>query len=239
MNQKIGSFEFISYNYLLAGVKAKCGIRNSTIDDLNILDWLNEGLKELRLTTGTGVQIVTELPIVDFKVKLPDGFIRFTKRNPIAYVNAAGKIVDGVQGDPVVYVTGNGFIRGGNPYAPVGSNNAFYENNPYGNWVLGGTAQVVNGYIFFSTNITAQYVKIAYWGANIDHNTGEIVVPAYCERALVAYAIDIWATANQRPELVQKYRSEWINGKRQCKALANMPDSLEFDVIAYNMLALS
>jgi len=48
MNQLQGTFEYIDQDYVLAGIKSQLGIRESTAEDMVLLDNINQIVKELR-----------------------------------------------------------------------------------------------------------------------------------------------------------------------------------------------
>jgi len=241
MNNNIGTYDYITLEYILAGCKQDLGIRDSTIDDLTIKDSINLGLQELELTTGSNTKFIAQLPIdsVTKSCKLPQGFKGFTQRCPIVYCDAEGNAVNGTSNQTVtsIVVDGSGNSLGsttvdfannwGNGYGPVFSNNTFFKNSPYGSaFNLNGSMEIVNGTMWFSTNVVAEFVKFSFWGVNIDITTGNIRIPFYCERALRAFACYRYLRTLEKP-IFQDYYREWCNAKEECRGIANRMDSMQ------------
>ena len=248
MNQSVGTFEYIDADFILAGVKSQLGLRESTIDDAYLRDSINDGVKNLRIY-GTLVPIVTQLEIdhesATPKAKLPSGFVRFVKDCPIVFVNAEGQAISGVNSQYIESIATNG---GGEnlgsitypfPYAnipfsqPAFVNNTFFENSPYNqNGYGGGTVSLVDGYLYFSTNVTADFVKISFLGTNFED--GVIKIPATAELAVRFYACEQWCatqftiTGDQKYRILQQdYYMKWAKNKAKAKVIAVLPDSLE------------
>jgi len=251
MNNKAGLYEFITDDYIVAGCKMDLGLTDTTSYDLFLKDAINLGTKELR-NLGVQTMAVAQLPIENFRAKLPAGFIRFVKRNPIVYVNAEGRAIDGVRGEgtTVVAVTASGTDLGSdtiviqNPVyrfsAPSFINNAFPYDSPYdNNYVLGGTVNIIDGWLVFSTNVIADYIKIGYMSALMDEN-GNLKIPAYCERALRAFGNTRFCMTNfeRYGAILPRWEYEWKRGKADCKGYANMPNSDEYECVNRTMLSL-
>lgn len=247
MNQNAGIFEYITEDYVLAGVKQDLGIVDTNIHDLYLLDNINLGLKELKAIGATQTYCVAQLKVEDFKCKLPKNFIRFTKKNPLVYVNAAGQAIGGVdnQNYYVVETTADGAllgtqtVTGSNLWprysAPVFINNAFFKDSPYNqSWNLTGTVNLVDGWLIFSDDVVAQYVKIAYVGTNVDEN-GRLLIPQFIERYLRAFAATRFCRTHftTHGAVMPSYEREMKKAKAECKARAAMPDSLEYEFINY------
>jgi hypothetical protein len=252
MNEKSGLYSYVTYDYLVAGVKSDLGITDTDIHDLRIKDDINLGVKELK-NMGTLIYNVTQLPIDNFRAKLPDGFVRFVKANPIVYVDEAGNAVYGTN-EAGITVTNTNSDGGGslgsyttaNPNfyprltAPVFINNAFFKDSPYGSgYTMIGTVNLVDGWLYFSSDVTAEYIKIAYLGANVNSD-GDLQIPAYTERALRAFACFRWCRThfNTHGAVLPSYEIEWKKAKAECRGWANMPDSLQYERINWSMLSL-
>lgn len=225
-NSLYGSFEQITTEYIVAGSKLKLGIRDSSEDDLYLADLVNLGVKRLR-NLFTLVPAVAQLPIVDFKAKLPEGFVRFNHPIPITFTDEFGKAVTQGVGNPV-------FV-----------NNAFYTNSPYEfgadqSTRVSGSYNIVNGYIFFSSGTTATHCKIAYLSTNVDED-GEVAIPAIAEDALTAFVCwNYCRTYFQKYSAVANdYKLEWMNGKRHLKAIYNMDDSYTYPYSTRTILNLT
>lgn len=233
MLQDTGTFSYINGEYILAGVKQDLGIKDSTIYDLDILDFINLGYNGMELQTGQNIKAIAQLPIdpVTKSCKLPQGFKEFEQRMPIVYADVNGMAVNGVMNQTatstVVNSSGNNlgsttvpFANNyGNFYGPVYNNSAFFKDSPYGvGFSLSGTMEIVNGVMYFSSNVNAQFVKFSYWGNNINLATGEIYIPWYCERALRYFACYKYRYANNMP--YEWDYNQWCKGKQNCKAIA-------------------
>jgi hypothetical protein len=263
MNNKQGTYEYITLDYVLAGVKSRLGLRQTTIYDSYLMDAINQVLKRLR-SFATENYIVTQLEIDHTsgtpKTKLPNGFIRFVKTMPIVYVNAQGKAVNGVNNGTVNLTT---IDIGGNLVteqvlpsmtasfafsSPVFINNAFFMNSPYGdvNRVGDyGSVNLVDGWLYFSDNVIADYIKISYLGTNIDQETGQIKIPAYAEDALVSGACEMYCMTEYTVTGDQKYRAlandykrDYAKYKAIAKVIPLMPDSNEYAFINQVMKSL-
>lgn len=255
MNQSGGLYDLIDMDYVLAGAKSKLGIRESTAEDMFLMDAINFCLVNKLKNFGVQTYSITQIPIEHDstpRAKLPKGFIRFVQDNPIIYVNAAGMSIAGTTSEVVTntYVTDGGEYLGstqvetgvirGAVFAPTFVNNTFYKDSPFdANLVLGGTVTQMDGYLYFSSNVTADFVKIAYLGVNFGEN-GKIVMPAYTEEALVSWACKEWSstqfliTGEQRFRIaVQDFKDSFIIGRNKAKATPLMPSSLEYKIINY------
>jgi hypothetical protein len=258
-NQLQGTYEYIDIPYVLAGIKMQLGLRESTSEDIYLMDSINQILKELR-NFGTLSYLVTQLEIdhegATPKAQLPIGFIRFTKRGSIVFTDAEGNavpaiisdvqtsvVVDGAGGDlgTMVY----SFPYTSIPYSqPVFLNNAFFENSPYQSGTLGGVSMnIVDGWIYFSSNLTADFVKIAYLGSNMED--GKIKIPTYAELALRYGVCEMFSatqfaiTGEQKYRVMQQdYQVKYARHKAKAKVIAVMPDAKEYEFINYTFNTL-
>ena len=260
MNDKGGLYEYIEMPYLLAGVKSKLGLRETTSEDLFLTDAINFCLVHKMQNFGSETYVVTQIPIENDgnpRAKLPKGFKRFVQKNPIIYTNAAGRSTIGTEGQTVTntYTTNNGDLIGsvvvesGIPnrsfYAPSFINNTFFKDSPFdSNFILGGTVTQIDGYLYFSSNVTAEFVKIAYLGVNFGEN-GKMLIPAYFEEALVNWAAKEWSMQqfsitgeSKYYQMLQLFERSFITGRNKAKAIPLMPSSLEYDLMNYTMKTL-
>jgi hypothetical protein len=251
MNEQMGIYSTVSIDYILAGVKSDLSLEDTNSYDLFLKDAINLGNKELK-SLGNLVQCVTQLEIIDFKAQLPVGFYQFTKNNPIIYVNAQGDAISGVPDGnaTVVAVDANGNNIGTStssfayPYyrmfAPTFINNGFFKDSPFDREVGRiGTVNVVDGWLYFSSDITADYVKIAYIGSRLDEE-GNLVYPDFAERALRAFAAYRFCRKmyTTHGAIMNDFKTEWMRGKASVKALAAMPDSTQYAFINRKMKSL-
>lgn len=252
MNQSIGLYDYLDRNFVLAGVKSQLGLRESTSEDAYLIDAINDGIKNLRIY-GTMVPIITQLEIDHEgstpKAKLPQGFVKFVKDYPIVYVNADGQATSGVSSQVITSIATDGsgdnlgsisspFPYFGVPFSqPVFVNNTFFENSPYNQEGAGsGFVSVVDGTLYFSTNVDADYVKISFLGTNFED--GLIKIPATAELAVRFYACEQWSatqfaiTGDQKFKVMQNdFYAKWAKNKAKAKTIAVMPDSLEYQSI--------
>lgn len=262
MEQNAGMYDYIEMPYLLAGVRMKLGLRETTSEDMFLTDAINFCLTQKLKNFGVQTFCITQLQLEDNggtpRVKLPKGFIRFVKENPIIYVDASGKAVVGVNSGTVTntYTTDSGEYLGSvtvqtgnrinaNLYAPTFTNDTFYKDSPFNeNLLLGGSVSVQNGYLYFSSNVVAEFIKIAYLGVNFGEN-GKMLIPAYCEEALVNYAAREWCTQQiaitgdgKFMNLYNIFNKNYIIGKNKAKVTPLMPDALEYSFINRIMASL-
>jgi hypothetical protein len=259
MNNKGGVFDYITKEYVLAGCKMQLGLRDTTAEDMYLLDAINQGLNDLR-NFGTQVYIVTQLEVnhdgVTPKAVLPEGFVRFVKRNPIVYVTADGRVTTGTSDGMVQLsvVEGDGtnlgtqtlpaMIGWSNYCSPTFINNPFFENSPYGGVnYLGGTVNLVDGVLYFSDDVIADFIKIAYLGTNIQE--GEIKIPAYAELALRYFACEMWSATQFAVTGDQKFRvmmadfaPKAAKFKAKAKVIPLLPDTNEYSFINYTYKTL-
>lgn len=254
MDSKTGTFEYVDQQYILAGTKSQLGLRETTAEDAYLLDSINQGVKELR-NQGTQVYIVTQLTIdhdsATPRSKLPEGFIRFVKKNPIVYVTVDGRVTTGTADGTVELITSEddgtnlgvltlpSMIGWSGYCSPVFVNNAFFENSPYGNVnSMGGTVNLVDGYLYFSSNVIAEYIKIAYLGTNMIGT--KIKIPAYCELAVRFFACEAWSSMMFAVTGEQRYRAmmddfsrKYAKHKAKAKVIPLLPSQVEYEFINY------
>jgi hypothetical protein len=244
MNNSSGLYTYITEDYVVAGAKQALGLTDSTIYDLYLKDAVNLGLKELR-NLGTQTPAVTQLQIENHRCSLPRGFIRFTKTNPIVYVDVEGRAINGTtsQDITVIAITAEGSDLGSTSIpssspvfrysAPAFINNTFFKDSPYDqSFAVGGSVNIVNGYLYFSSDVTARFVTIAYMSSAVDDN-GDLLIPSYTERALIAFACMRFCRTNfeKYSPVFPSYEIEWKRGKADCRGYAALPSSLEYSAI--------
>ncbi len=261
MNQKGGLYEYIDLEYCKAGAKSKLGLKDTTSEDMFLLDSMNYCLVQKLRNFGNNHYIVTQIDIdhegATPKAKLPNGFIRFAKKNPIVYTTADGHVTTGTadgmvelsvstdDGSNLGTLTLPSMLGYTNYCSPVFVNNAFFENSPFGgNNALGGTVNQVDGYLFFSDNVIAEFVKIAYYGTYYGDN-GKVVIPAYFEGALVNYACHDWCNTQflitgegKYKAMATDFERKYITDKAIAKVRPLMPDSVEYEFINYTFNTL-
>jgi len=257
MNNEVGTFDYVTSNYVLAGAKRKLGLRDTTLEDAFLKDLINECVGTQLRNAATRIQQITQLAIervggITPRAKLPVGFIRLSKNIPIVYVNAQGKAISGTNSADIVVtaVSTGGTYEGSTNYGPISVpvmnstptavNGAFYENNPYGaGLVFNGSVYVESGYLYFSQDVTADFVKVAYLSLKIDDN-GELMIPSLCSPAIEAYACWGWCLSNftTHGAVAPAHEKIWKNQKRMAKANFNLPSSLDYAVINRTMNSL-
>lgn len=250
MNNDVGLYDAVTSEYVLAGAKRRLGLRDTTIEDSYLKDLINECVGIKLKGAGTRQQIITTLRIervggITPRAKLPSGFIRFTKEIPVVYCDAQGNSIMGIRNSEstVTFVTDNGSQLGsetypsggayGNYYAPMVTGNSFYKDSPFSNNILySGAVNIVDGYLYFSENVDADYVKIVYWGVKAD-DKGKLIIPAQAVIAVEAYACFNWCQTNftTHGSMIDRYERMFRINKKQAKAAYNLADSLEYNVI--------
>jgi len=226
MDNKLGTYEQVTIDYVVSGCKMRLGIKDSSEDDLFLADSVNRGLKRLR-NLGMFIPAVTTVQINDnHTAKLPLGFIRFNQPYPIVFVDAEGQLIQ------------NGWYQ-----VPRYINNTFYTDSPISatqQYTTGGTVNQVNGYLFFSSDITARFAKIEFLTSNVDDN-GELVVPAIAEDTLGAFGCREYGLAF--PDKVSQtslriWDKEWKAGKKMLKGIFNGSQGIDQPYITYKMKSL-
>ncbi len=209
--------EYIDLEYLLSGLKIALHIQNTTEEDFYFTDILNRGLRRLR-NNGIFLSAEAQLPIDgNNQAILPDGFNKFVKAWPIVFCDAAGKAVK-------------------SPYsAPSYINNTFFKCSPYDppDFVCGGTVNVEDGVIYFSSDVTAQWCKIRYQSTNLDC-FGNIRIPAVAEETLLEWGQWQYKMRNEdrySQTTIQTHKILYSNGKKMLKGLFNLPDSVKREYI--------
>lgn len=222
MNQDIGTFDDITLDYILEGLKMRFGLRDSTTQDLFLKDLINQGIHRIK-SPNMFVQANKIIEIdTNFMAKLPCGFIRFEKYNPIRFVGADG------MSDPNSW------------FGPQYINNAFFKNDPDtppASLFLGGTVNIVNGYLQFSSDVTATQCKIAYLSSNYD-DQGNLVIRNDMEPALIEFVSYQYKRENEQKYSVTVWKDHQLEYKKLKKALKgvnNLPDSLEQKLMAWQM----
>lgn len=245
-SSKQGIYDYISTEYVLAGVKSRLRLKDTTSEDLYLLDIINRGIKRLR-NLGTMIPAQADVPIENFKAPLPPGFIRFTKSLPIrlfypsdinsdvTFTTQESTIQNGAFDIPTVTQSWGGSVS--NFHIPVFINSPFLDG--LGDLAINGidkadpliTVNVANGYMYFSTNCEYPYVKISYLSSAIDED-GYLMIPAVAEEALTEFALYTFKMDNGRPPVEwMEHKNNWINGKAHVKAILNMPDSEQYQFI--------
>lgn len=226
MNNDYSTFGKITADYIVAGAKMKLRIKDSSEDDLYLSDLVNLGVKRIR-NLGTLIPAISQIPVVNLKAKLPIGFSKFVHPYPIIFTDSQGGVL--MQGS----------------VAPNFVNNAFFTDSPFKNsnviTAYGGTVTMVDGYLFFGTNIgSATHVKIAYLSTSLD-NDGNILIPAIAEDAITAFVC--WNYTRTYSDkysalIMQSYELEWKKGKQHLKGIFNGPQGYDTMLIAYEMNAM-
>jgi len=260
---KEGIYDTVDQDFILAGVKMRLGMRDTTVDDMYLIDIINRGIKRLR-NLGTMIPFETKIPIQDFRAPLPSNFIRFTKTYPIRLffpvdlLDGNGAFLTNSSTETVIQNIGNQsnaslgvatqqtFNGNTSGTIPVFLNGAFYD-------CLGGiaiqgvdeakpyiTVNVVNNVMYFSTNCAFTYAYISYLGNLVDES-GSLLVPAYAEEALTEFVLYQYKmdNADKYPAyVIQMHENNWKRGKAHVKAIAAMPSSIDYQFINHKVNAL-
>lgn len=260
---KEGLYDTVDQDFLLSGVKMRLGMRDTTADDMYLIDLINRGIKRLR-NLGTMIPFEAKVPIQDYRAPLPSNFIRFTKTFPIRLfypedlIGNNGAFVTNSSTETVIQNVGNQtnaslgvatqqtFGGNVNGTIPVFLNGAFYDG--LGGLAIQGvdtalpyiTVNVVNGVMYFSTNCNFTYAYISYLGNLVDES-GSLLVPSYAEEALTEFVLYQYKldNADRYPAyVIQMHENNWKRGKAHVKAIAAMPSSVDYQFINRKINAL-
>lgn len=201
------TYKYITIDQLLAESKIELDVQG-TNDDIRIIRWIIEGLDEMQ-TLWDYLQKTVVLDIANSIAVLPSDFVRFNRPHPILFTQ------EGLTSD-------NTFLDN---YTLTYNGSAFLVNAPYTPFLT--TAEVQDGKIYFSSNVTETQCTISYLAANLDEN-GSIKIPAVNKRPVIAYVgyKYLRATAG-RGDLMLDYKTEWTQGKLDRRAKSALLDSLQ------------
>lgn len=255
MSDKIGTFEYITPSYLVAGLKMRLRIKDSTDDDMLLLDFVKQGVRRLR-NLGCIVPNFEIVPIEHYRAKLPDSFVRFTKAFPIRFFNEGELLGDGTEFittqssmateaggvDVQMAVVSQLWTQvGSQGRTPIFINQGYgFENNNalFGVDYVGAiTVQIVGGYCVFSSNCDWEYALISYMGGNLD-DQGNLMIPAIAEDALLEFGL-----AEYKKTMPEKYGAaiiashdqRWRDGKAHLKGIFALPNSTDYQFINSKM----
>lgn len=214
MDQNLGTYDTVSLDTILAGVRMRLGMRDTTSDDMLLKDLIVEMVKRM----GSPQMFVRAQAYLDIdgpsrSAKLPPGFKRFEHYNPIRFVGDDGKV------DPH------------NFFGPQYINNTFFRNDPGIECAYSciGTVTESNGFLFFSNDITADRCYISFLSANYD-SQGNIVIRQDMESPLMDGVM--WQYGLIYPDRVpmavtQTREMSYKQNKKAIKGSQNLPSSLE------------
>lgn len=206
------TFEYVTIDRILAECKIELDLQGTT-DDIRITRWIIEAVNEMQ-TLLDYVEKTAVLQINNAQAVLPCDFVRFDRPHPILFTQ------DGV-------TTDNSFLDN---YSLTYNGAAFLTNSPFGQFL--STAEVQDGRIYFSTNITSTQCTISYLSISTEED-GSLKIPIINKRPIIAYVgyKYLRATAG-RGDLMLDYKNEWTYGKLDRRGKSVIPDSLQKEQIA-------
>jgi len=205
MNNDIGLFDTITAEYIVAGAKMELDLTSTTTQDVYLLNKVNEGLGMIRSFTLIPAIAELEIDPVTFSAKCPSWFTRLQGSNPIRLIDPLDTQIDVQRTGLAPTNNVDGFFKGG-------LNTSF-------------SAEVVDGYIYFGSAVTATKCEISYISTNIDAN-GNIKIPSLAYTPLVSFLCSEWLRKNNDSRF-QIFATRWKEGKRWIKGIFAQADSLE------------
>lgn len=202
-----GTFNYISFDYIVAEVKLELQLINGTAED-SLVKRLAKQVVSSLYTDDLIIKKETTLTSDDNVFELPTDFVSMTHVRSVAVTEAGNQ-------------------ESGN--YPLISANAFFTGSPGGTGDLVYTSfmQVVGNKLYFNAGSNISEIKIAYNGLNVDQN-GFPLIPAAYERAIVSYCKWKYAQAfprefdaNLRNEFQSEYRVQYRTVKGRAKLLSD------------------
>jgi hypothetical protein len=212
----IATYQYITIQEMIAQVKGRLKLTNTTSEDPILRQYLSEGAGEM-MTTLDLPQFTATINIDCFVAELPCNFVGFNRGSecdPPLVFTVAGR----VQQPSVIsscYAANFNVVYTGGP---------FLTASPYQGFSCDCGIPIINiqnGKIYFSNNVDATECTISYMGLNVDEN-GKILIPKLNARPLTNFAMYQWCLDNGKPW--QEYQRIWTQGKRHRTGLANLPD---------------
>lgn len=219
--QDYGTYEFVTIDSIIAASKMRLGIRDSDECNMYLKDLCIEGFKKIGARQSY-VQAVLQLPVENARAKLPGNFCMVNKFNGVAFVEADGEAAP----------QNNGWAE------PAYTGNPFYKNSPYNGWSISSYCEsfnVENGYIYFDSNVSAEFVLIACLVTAQDEN-GDIVIPESYQNFLIPYCCwQYGLTYDYAPFKVASWEKMYRTNIKAVRGLVNLPDAPQNQLIAYKM----
>ena len=202
-----GSFNYISFDYIVAEVRQELQLFNGTAENSLIRRLAKQVVGSL-YTDDLIIKKEVVLTSEDNTFELPDDFISMTHQRSVAIIEASDQ-----ESGSYPLISANPFFTG----APGGTGDLVYTSY----------MQVVGKRIYFNTGSNVTQIKVAYNGLNTDEN-GNPLIPAAYERAIIAYCKCKYAQAfhrefdaNLRKEFKSEYTTEYRTVKGRAKLLSD------------------
>jgi hypothetical protein len=214
--QNYATYDVVSIDSIVAAAKMRLGIRDSNENDLFLKDLTIEGFKKIGAVRSY-VQKSAVLPIDNLRAELPKDFVMLNKYNGVVLVGADGQADYGVGG-----------------ILPVNTNQPFISDSPIAQPFRGTSDfQIQQGYIWFSNNVSSEYVAITYLAVNQDED-GNIIIPELYQMAIIPYVCWHFCLTNAMPQ-TQSWEMQYKTNIKAVRGRANMPDAAQNQLLAYKM----
>jgi len=211
MSQDLGTYDNVPIKNVLSGIRIRLRMRDTTQDDMLLLDIIIDVLKRMR-SPNMFIKAQTYLDIENGEAKLPDGFIKFEQYNPIRFVDDQGKTE---------------LINNNLWSVPEYINDTFYKCDPDVNIILdrGGRVTENNGMLFFS-GITAIRCYISYRSTNFDCD-GDLMIRSDMESIVMQGALWQYNLIIKDFNSADRWEKQFKQNRRAIKGIQNLPSSLE------------
>lgn len=197
----------VSSTQIVTRAKMRLRLMETSEHDLEILKLIEEGARGLNASSTYKISC-HEAEIDCNKAKLPDCYESLEYFCVNGCCGNCTSPPETIPPTPVVCSCPSVFY-----FSKSALINSGCDDNSCG-W-YGNYFYIQNGYIYFSSTVTATSLKIWYVGFNVDEN-GLMVINEECERGLSAYAA--FQFASSRPEAYQSqiglWNAEWVAQKR-------------------------
>lgn len=201
------TFQYVSIDRILAECKIELDLQGSA-DDIRITRWIIEAIDEMK-TLLDYLQITAVLDICNAIAVLPCDFVRFNRPNPIIFTE-------------VGLATNNTF---GDNYSLTYTGASFLTGAPFGQCAT--TAEVQDGKIYFSSNITSTQCTISYLAVNMTED-GAVQIPIANKRPIIAYVgYKYFRATSGRGDVMKDFKDEWVKGKLARRGESATLDSLQ------------
>ncbi len=199
----------INSEQIVVRTKGRLRLMETSEHDSYLLKLIEEGARGLNSSATYKIQCC-EVDIDCNKAKLPDSFESLEYFCIDGCCGNCTTVPVTVPPTPVVCSCPSVFF-----YSKQALMNGGCDEDGSCGW-YGNYFYIQNGYIYFSSTVTADTVKIWYRGFNTDSD-GLMIVDEECERGLSAYAAFQFASSYPEayaPEQRSAWNNEWVAQKR-------------------------
>lgn len=202
-----GTFNYISFDYIVAQVGLELQLINGTAED-SLIRRLAKQVVASMYTDDLIIKKEITLTSSNNIFELPQDFISMTHERSVSIIEASDQ-----DSGNYPLISANPFFTG----APGGTGDLVYTSY----------MQVVGDKIYFNTGSNVSQIKVAYNGLNLDQY-GYPLIPVAYERVVVAYCKWKYAQAffrefdvNLRNEFQSEYRVQYRTVKGRVKLLSD------------------